>query len=137
MFKNSVLLIGSISALQLSSTYRPLEGTNPWHKDNDGIMKDALELPYPINYKVPNFGDDEDIGRVQRLLASGDGDKWKFIPKKDRPKHYPVDYPVPDFGVDHDIVGTQSSIKVTEGRLKKKFNPVQDDNGVWLVPGAF
>ena len=106
MFKYSILLLGSVAAHKISSQYRPIEGTNPWHKDNDAILKDQAELPYPVDYFVPDFGPDEDIGRVQRLLAANGGSKWKFVPKDERPKPHPVDYVVPNFGVDEDVIGT-------------------------------
>ena len=37
----------------------------------------------------------------------------------------PRGYTVPDFGVDRDIIWTQGSIKQSEKRLGKKWNPTQ------------
>ena len=123
--------------LAVVKAYRPIEGTNPWHKDLAEILEDADELPYPVDYFVPNFGMDEDIKRVDALARAASGyEAWKFVPKDKRPKPHPTDYVVPDFGEDQDIIATQASIVSTEEKLKKKFNPVQDENGVWLVPGA-
>ena len=137
MMKTSILLIlGSVSAIQHRTTFRPLEGTNPWHKDAEDIKTDAEELPYKINYFVPNFGNDEEM----EFLKTKHIDKaagWKFVEKKLRPKEPKKDYFVPHFGADEDVVSTQSSIQKTEKVLKKTFTPEQDDNGVWLVPGAY
>jgi len=43
---------------------------------------------------------------------------------------------VPDFGVDEDIKWSLKNIADSEKNLKTKWVPVQDENGVWLVPEA-
>jgi hypothetical protein len=43
---------------------------------------------------------------------------------------------VPNFGVDHDVIQTQNSISNEEKRLSHPWKPVQDDNGVWIVPST-
>ena len=96
--KNSytlLLLLGSTLA------YRPPQGSNPWHKNNQDIQNDKTDSPFPVDYFVPNLGLDEDIARVQKLMEAAPGsDDWKFVPKKLRPKDHPTDYVVPNFGVD-------------------------------------
>jgi hypothetical protein len=63
----------------------------------------------------------------------------KWIPqlKKDLPDARPKDYFVPDFGLEDDIVDAIDNIKSEETRLKHKWTPEQDENGVWIVPEAF
>ena len=39
---------------------------------------------------------------------------------------FPKAYGVPDFGVDNDIVGTQASLKLTEGNLENKWELPDD-----------
>jgi len=43
---------------------------------------------------------------------------------------------VPDFGLDTDIINTQAHIAAQEKKLGHSWKPVQDDNGVWIVPEA-
>lgn len=61
--------------------------------------------------------------------------KWNYDPNAKKPKPHPVDYFVPNFGLDRDIVDTQASIAAQEAK-HGKWVPVQDDNGVWIVPQA-
>lgn len=42
----------------------------------------------------------------------------------------------PDFGVDSDIINTQKHVRDQETRLKHKWTPKVDENGVWKVPSA-
>ena len=53
-----------------------------------------------------------------------------------KPKGHPVDYYVPNFGVDPEITAAQKHIADQEKRLKHKWNPKVDANGVWIVPQA-
>lgn len=46
-----------------------------------------------------------------------------------------MNYFVPNFGPDPDMVGTASSIASSQ-QDHGMWNPVQDDNGVWIVPTA-
>jgi hypothetical protein len=62
---------------------------------------------HPMNYFVPNFGIDQDIGDSHASLNQAEVDlshTWIPIPKKEQEKGHPVDYFVPNFGLDHDIV---------------------------------
>ncbi len=43
---------------------------------------------------------------------------------------------MPDFGLDTDIINTQAHIAAQEKKLGHSWKPVQDDNGVWIVPEA-
>ena len=63
MFKSSVGLVTlaflSQDVMAAQSKFRPIPGTNPWHKDK---AEKYFEKPdYPVDYKVPNFGVDKDI----------------------------------------------------------------------------
>ena len=48
-----------------------------------------------------------------------------------------MNYFVPDFGTDHDIIATHNSIASEEKRQKHKWNPKQDENGVFQVPEPY
>jgi hypothetical protein len=94
---------------------------------------------HPMNYFVPNFGVDEDIGDSHSSLNWAEKNlkhTWVPVLKDDQPKSHPVDYFVPKFGLDEDIKNTQANIAAQETRLKTKWVPEQDDNGVWIVPEA-
>ena len=56
--------------------------------------------------------------------------------KKIEKERHPMNYKVPNLGVDQDIKDTQSHTAAAEKRLKHKWTPKQDKNGVWLVPNA-
>ena len=91
---------------------------------------------HPMNYFVPHFGRDHDLNITDNSLDWAEknlGRKWNWTkPAKDTT---PRDYPVANFGVDHDIAATQASI-ATQEALHGKWHPVQDDNGVWILPQA-
>ena len=98
-----------------------------------------------MNYKVPNFGVDQDILDTQRHLKealnksgkkSWDGYGWDKlnvqIDFKREPLlsygtvetaqphpgiNYPINYKVPNFGVDHDILDSQEDLFNTEINL--------------------
>jgi len=92
---------------------------------------------HPTNYFVPHFGKDEDntlttnnsLDWAEKSL----GHKWNYVKSTATPP--PKDYAVPNFGVDEDIANTQASIAHQES-IHGKWVPVQDDNGVWIVPAA-
>ena len=90
-----------------------------------------------MNYFVPNFGRDKDINVNFNSLDWAEknvGHKWVVDFKAMKAKGPPKDYPVPNFGVDEDIKMTQAHIAEQEKKLKHKWKPVQDENGVWVVP---
>ena len=98
----------------------------------------ARKNAYPMDYKVPNFGVDPDIITTQKNLAKAEKRlkrKWKVDPNFKKAKGHPVDYKVPNFGQDQDIKDTLSIVKKMEAKYGA-WNPVQDDNGVWIVPTA-
>ena len=86
----------------------------------------AKKDPYPMDYKVPNFGIDQDVATTQASIAQQEkrrGKVWVAKLKKDVPKGHPVDYFVPNFGVDSDVKTTSASIDLAEGKLKHKWTP--------------
>jgi hypothetical protein len=89
-----------------------------------------------MNYKVPDFGTDHDIKSTFNSLAKAEkitNNTWDYIhPGKDAKKI--PDYRIPDLGLDGDVVGTAASIAHVEKTSGKKWNPVQDENGEWIVP---
>ena len=102
------------------------------------VPKKDRAAPHPVDYFVPNFGQDKDVKDSLAHTSQSETNlkhKWNPVPKKDQPKGHPVDYYVPNFGVDHDIKVAQANIAVQE-KKHGTWKPVQDDNGVWIVPGA-
>lgn len=101
--------------------------------------EDPKKQPYPMNYKVPDFGEDKDIAVTFNSLAKAEkitNNTWAYQhPGKDAKKI--PDYRTPDLGLDGDVVGTQESISHVEKTSGKKWNPVQDENGEWIVPEPF
>jgi hypothetical protein len=70
--------------------------------------------PHPVDYFVPNFGVDSDIGNTGNSLSLAEsklGHKWEV---KEKPPAYPMNYKVPDFGVDPDILDTWHHIELAE-----------------------
>ena len=70
-------------------------------------FEDTKEDEYPVDYFVPNFGVDRDIGATQGHISAAENDlhhKLTFAERKE--DEYPVDYPVPNFGMDRDIQAT-------------------------------
>lgn len=94
-------------------------------------------LGYPINYFVPNFGRDRDVKQTDASLAWAEknrGHQWNY--KKPGKKEADPDFRIPDFGLDQDVVWTQENIDLVSKDLKHEWKPVQDENGVWIVPSA-
>ena len=103
---------------------------------------------HPMNYKVPNFGVDQDIIDTQRHLKdalklagkkSWNGYGWdklnvqlerepllsygKVETAQPHPGiKYPINYPVPDFGVDTDILDSQQNLHNVEINLGHDLN---------------
>jgi len=98
------------------------------------------KTPYPMDYKVPHFGRDKDINTTWSSLDWAEATldhKFNPISKKDLKKEeHPVNYMVTDFGLDEDVVTTQKNIADQEKEKKHEWKPVQDENGVWIVPGT-
>ena len=114
--KTILLAIGLAAATQ----FRPIPGSNPWHKTVAEYRK--KKETHPQDYFVPNFGDDDEIEASMKNLKAADKDKkWKYVKPKDGP---PKDYFVPDFGIDTDILDTQENIKNTEKKMGKTWTPV-------------
>merc|ERR1712224_851832 len=92
-----------------------------------------------MNYFVPNFGSDGVINQSFDSLAwaeKNQGHKWVVDPNWKKKKGPPQNYFVPNFGVDEDIKIAQANIADSEKKLKHTWKPVQDDNGVWMLPEA-
>ena len=138
MFKSSTMGIVALTMLSsevqaMKSHYRPVVGSNPWHKD---ASKTSWEKPdWKVDYAVPNFGQDHDIKHSMSNLSNAEKKlgTWKVNTGKKAPGP-PQDYFVPNFGLDKDIKDTQAHIAQQE-KKHGKWVPVQDDNGVWIVPG--
>jgi len=92
---------------------------------------------YPMDYFVPNFGKDHEIGTTDESLSIAEKQlKHKFV-INDAPKSDKKDYFVPNFGVDKDIADSKSSLDQSESTLGHTWTPTQDENGYWTVPTPF
>lgn len=60
--------------------------------------------------------------------------KWDYKPAA---VDWKLNYRVPNFGVDQDIGDSLASEKSTSSQLEHKWEPTQDENGVWIVPQPF
>lgn len=90
--------------------------------------KKQLPKPHPVDYFVPNFGQDGDIRETFNSLGKAEKiEKHKWIVKPQQLKkkeEYPVDYPVANFGIDRDIALTNEHMKYAEKKLGvKSWNP--------------
>ena len=97
------------------------------------------KLGYPIDYFVPNFGKDREVRWTDSSLAWAEknrGHVWNYIKPDKKPEADP-DFRIPDFGLDEDVVWTQENIDNQQKVLGHEWKPVQDENGVWVVPTAF
>jgi len=66
-----------------------------------------LPKPHPVDYYVPNFGQDKEIAGTFDSLGEAEGivkHKWVVTKKDLKKEKYPMDYPVANFGLDKDIV---------------------------------
>ena len=106
-----------VACLVSSSTaisFRPPEGTVPWTKTSKE-PEWVTPKDHDIDYFVPNFGVDTDIGASLKNLATAE-EKYghqleaSFEPKKDPWKVYDVAH----FGEDDDIKSTKANIKAAE-----------------------
>ena len=90
-----------------------------------------------MNYFVPDFGVDEDVGYTENNIKMAEIER-KHTMSSDFGFNAgtPRNYVVPDFGVDEDIAGVQDSIAWASNDLGEKWTPTQDGNGVWNVPSA-
>jgi hypothetical protein len=77
---------------------------------------------YDIDYFVPNFGKDSDIGLTQDNLDESEQElnhKWVPVKPADPP---PRNYFVPNFGNDYDNIDTNEDLDWSEKALDHKWN---------------
>jgi hypothetical protein len=92
---------------------------------------------YPMDYFVPNFGKDHDIGTTDTSLSIAEKQLGHKLTINALPKSDAKDYFVPNFGVDKDIADTSASLDQSESTLGHTWTPTQDANGYWNVPAPF
>ena len=115
MSKSLVAAILILGVESVKVSYRPPEGTVPWHKK---ISSSSWEDPdWKIDYFVPNFGpQDTDIFDTQESLGASEkklkhklGGGYPYT-TFEKPDGFKKDYFVPNFGLDEDVLATQSHI---------------------------
>ena len=90
---------------------------------------------YPMDYPVPNFGVDEDVGYTENNIKMAEIERKHVMTAVFKPVDgTPRNYFVPDFGVDEDIAGVQDSIAWSQNDFGTTWTPIQDANGYWDVP---
>ena len=133
---NRAYTYGSPSLVQTDAEVKTETESDPMCSSAGCTYKNKAK--HPMNYFVPNFGVDQDIGDNHESLDWAESNlnhTWIPLLKKDAPDAHPQNYFVPNFGVDEDIVDAQKNI-ATQEKKHGKWTPVQDDNGVWEVPEA-
>lgn len=91
---------------------------------------------HPVNYFVPNFGEDEDIAFTKSNIRNAEWQLGHRLYQDWAPSAPPPrDYTVPNFGIDEDIANINQIIADQE-KIHGKWTPIRDDNGVWIVPKA-
>ena len=136
--KSIVFLLGTASAIKQRSLVELQE--DPICSSAAGCYthhyKDEGKTPYPVDYYVPNFGQDDDVKSSLNFASQAEVDRehpWVIIPKKDQPKPHPMDYYVPNFGRDKDIDSSDHSLQVAEKQLGHQWDfkfTEKKDNGV-------
>jgi len=96
-------------------------------------MQASFKKPkgHPVDYFVPNFGQDEHIKTTLDNLSQAETDlkhTWVPVYGKNKPAPHPVDYFVPNFGVDKDIMATHQHLNAAEKTLGHKWNAVYGKN---------
>ena len=85
--------------------------------------KDEGKIAHPIDYVVPNFGQDEDVKATLKFAQDAETDldhKW-VIPEGDPPAGPPMNYFVPNFGVDQDIKDSHENLAAVEKKMEHVF----------------
>ena len=127
--KSLILFVSSSAAI----SFRPPEGSNPWHNHD---WSSWTKPEYDMDYFVPNFGKDADIKTSDESLKATEAKLNVTLTATKLPEPHPTDYFVPNLGLDHDIRDTMSSIKETEKTLGHTWTPVEDEDGMYVVPEA-
>ena len=110
----AVICASTTSAIQLDRRREPLLTWSPKVKKSS----------HPVDYPVPNFGEDHDIRETKKSFQKEEarqGHFWDVLKKK--PEDPPRDYFVPNYGVDQDI---KDSVKSLDDQEKKM--------GKWSLP---
>jgi hypothetical protein len=90
---------------------------------------------HPMNYAVPNFGPDHELEGEKANVAKVEAALGHVFTPTEAGDGHKMNYKVPNFGPDPDMVGTAKSIDSAQNELGP-WKPTQDDNGVWIMPGA-
>lgn len=125
MFKQKIAGAVTLAALATNvkaAKYRPIEGTQPWHKP--ASLGEIVDPEHKINYFIPNFGQDTEIRQSLANTDLAEAEKGtKMVASFKQPKGHPVDYFVPNHGVDSDILVSQGNLKQAEASLGKWTPP--------------
>jgi hypothetical protein len=132
MFKKNTIGLVALAYLStdvqaMKQKYRPTPNSAPWHK---AVKRTSWDSPtWPVNYKVPDFGVDEDIANTSTNLAGSEKLlKTQLHADFKAAASIPRDYFVPDFGLDHDVMSTQSNLKSAESNLGTTLHADFGDN---------
>ena len=102
--------------------YRPYPGTVPWGSAAD--LPEWLDPEdHPVNYDVPNFGEDNEITYTKKNLAYAEEyHKHEMQASFDTPDGPPRNYFIPHFGEDTEIKYTKKNIADAEKALGHEYD---------------
>ena len=86
-------------------SYRPTV-EEPWDKPHDSPGDTWRDPTWAVNYKIPNFGKDQEIIATQASIADAEKEKEPMSATFDAPTPPPRNYFVPNFGADSDVIDT-------------------------------
>ena len=107
MFKSvpvglAALTFLSEGVMASKAEYRPTSEQAPWYKAAKGSTWNTPD--WPVNYKVPNFGVDNEILTNNKNLVDAETKLKTKLTAVKKAADPPRDYFVPNFGKDRDLV---------------------------------
>ena len=107
MFKSvpvglAALTFLSEGVMASKAEYRPTSEQAPWYKTAKGSTWNTPD--WPVNYKVPNFGVDNEILANNKNLADAEKKLKTKLTAVKKAADPPRDYFVPNLGKDRDLV---------------------------------
>ena len=97
--------------------------SNEAHFETAAPQKNFPKDKHPVNYPVPNFGQDKDVIATRKHWEAAEKglNHFTWDPLK-KPVEHPVNYKVNDFGLDSDIIATKNNLRDAEDKLEHKWN---------------
>jgi hypothetical protein len=106
----AALMLASTSAVKLQ--FRPTTGSVPWGGSASRPEWDTP--PYPVNYYIPNFGEDHNILTTLNSLKIAEKTAGKSLKASFAQNDAPADMRIPDLGADEDVRFSLAAIKESQ-----------------------